>query len=208
MKVGSAGRTRVTGTLADGTKVNATAQLIVGGEWCCVPVVVDRKPHRFGFNLWLATDGSYVETEGLDGDVRLGLAGTIGMYGPAAFRVDTWALAELFGDWTYEGYGPDGVSVEQVGTKWRVAGGARPGRVVLGRDGLVDEAKAGENPGALTLAYRAKEGTFTGAFKFYVPSARGAPVAKTVNVYGVVVDGVGYGMAVVRGKGAVSVTID
>ena len=215
VKVGSAGRTRVTGTLADGTRVSATAQLVAGGGWFCIPVVVDRKPHRLAFCLWLrssrCTGGLWCQgVEGLDGDVRFGLAGAVGMYGDgdAAFRVDTGALGELFDDWTYEVYGPDGVSVEQVGTKWRVAGGARPGRVVLGRDGSVDETKTGENPSALTLAYRAKEGTFTGAFKYYVPSARGAPVAKTVNVYGVVVDGVGYGTAVVRGKGGVSVMVD
>lgn len=213
VKVGSAGRTRVTGTLADGTRVSATAQLVAGGGWFCIPVVVDRKPHRLAFCLWLrssrCTGGLWCQgVEGLDGDVRLGRAGTIGAYGDAAFYIDTGALGELFDDWTYEGYGPDGVSVEQVGTKWRVAGGARPGRVVLGRDGSVDETKTGENPSALTLAYRAKEGTFTGAFKYYVPSARGTPVAKTVNVYGVVVDGVGYGTAVVRGKGAVSVMVD
>lgn len=213
VKVGSAGRTRVTGTLADGTKVSATAQLVAGGGWFCIPVVVDRKPHRLAFCLWLrssrCTGGLWCQgVEGLGGDVRFGRAWMIGEYGPAAFRVDTGALGELFDDRTYEGYGPDGVSVEQVGTKWRVAGGARPGRVVLDRDGFVDEAKAGENPSALTLAYRAKEGTFTGAFKYYVPSARGAPVAKTVNVYGVVVEGVGYGTAVVRGKGAVSVMVD
>lgn len=213
VKVGSAGRTRITGTLADGTRVSATAQLVAGGGWFCIPVVVDRKPHRLAFCLWLrssrCTGGLWCQgVEGLGGDVRFGRAWMIGEYGPAAFRIDTGALGELFDDWTYEGYGPDGVSVEQVGTKWRVAGGARPGRVVLGRDGFVDEAKAGENPSALTLAYRAKEGTFTGAFKYYVPSARGAPVAKTVNVYGVVVDGVGYGTAVVRGKGGVSVMVD
>lgn len=214
VKVGSAGRTRITGTLADGTRVSATAQLVAGEDWFCIPVVVDRKPHRLAFCLWLSEGCmpglSCRGVEGLDGDVRFGLAGAVGMYGDgdAAFRIDTGALGELFGDWTYEGYGPDGVSVEQIGTKWRVAGGARPGRVVLDRDGFVDEAKAGENPSALTLAYRAKEGTFTGAFKYYVPSARGAPVAKTVNVYGVVVEGVGYGTAVVRGKGAVSVTVD
>lgn len=214
VKVGSAGRTRITGTLADGTRVSATAQLVAGEDWFCIPVVVDRKPHRLAFCLWLSEGCmpglSCRGVEGLDGDVRFGLAGAVGMYGDgdAAFRIDTGALGELFDDWTYEGYGPDGVSVEQVGTKWRVAGGARPGRVVLGRDGFVDEAKAGENPSALTLAYRAKEGTFTGAFKYYVPSARGAPVAKTVNVYGVVVDGVGYGTAVVRGKGGVSVMVD
>lgn len=213
VKVGSAGRTRVTGTLADGTKVSATAQLVAGGGWFCIPVVVDRKPHRLAFCLWLrssrCTGGLWCQgVEGLGGDVRFGRAWMIGEYGPAAFRVDTGALGELFGDWTYEGYGPDGVSVEQIGTKWRVAGGARPGRVVLGRDGSVDETKTGENPSALTLVYRAKEGTFTGAFKYYVPSARGAPVAKTVNVYGVVVDGVGYGTAVVRGKGGVSVMVD
>lgn len=213
VKVGSAGRTRVTGTLADGTKVSATAQLVAGGGWFCIPVVVDRKPHRLAFCLWLrssrCTGGLWCQgVEGLGGDVRFGRAWMIGEYGPAAFRVDTGALGELFDDRTYEGYGPDGVSVEQVGTKWRVAGGARPGRVVLGRDGSVDETKTGENPSALTLAYRAKEGTFTGAFKYYVPSARGAPVAKPVNVYGVVVDGVGYGTAVVRGKGGVSVMVD
>ncbi len=213
VKVGSAGRTRVTGTLADGTKVSATAQLVAGGGWFCIPVVVDRKPHRLAFCLWLrssrCTGGLWCQgVEGLGGDVRFGRAWMIGEYGPAAFRVDTGALGELFDDWTYEGYGPDGVSVEQVGTKWRVAGGARPGRVVLDRDGFVDETKTGGNPSALTLAYRAKEGTFTGAFKYYVPSARGTPVAKTVNVYGVVVDGVGYGTAVVRGKGAVSVMVD
>ena len=220
VKVGSAGRTRITGTLADGTRVSATAQLILimdRGWWsCCIPVVVDKKPHRLAFCLWfwIMNDVCTPDqlschcVEGLGGDVRFGRAWMIGEYGPAAFRIDTGALGELFGDWTYEGYGPDGVSVEQVGTKWRVAGGARPGRVVLGRDGFVDEAKAGENPSALTLAYRAKEGTFTGAFKFYVQSARGAPAAKTVNVYGVVVDGVGYGTAVVRGKGAVSVAVD
>lgn len=217
-KVGSAGRTRITGTLADGTRVSATAQLILvggypDGEQCCIPVVVDKKPHRLAFCLWFLEDITLCTpyrllcqgVEGLDGDVRFGGAW---MIGDAAFRIDTGALGELFDDWTYEGYGPDGVSVEQVGTKWRVAGGARPGRVVLDRDGFVDEAKAGENPSALTLAYRAKEGTFTGAFKYYVPSARGAPVAKTVNVYGVVVDGVGYGTAVVRGKGAVSAMVD
>lgn len=214
VKVGSAGRTRITGTLADGTRVSATAQLVAGEDWFCIPVVVDRKPHRLAFCLWLSEGCmpglSCRGVEGLDGDVRFGLAGAVGMYGDggAAFRIDTGALGELFDDWTYEGYGPDGVSVEQVGTKWRVAGGARPGRVVLGRDGSVDETKTGENPSALTLAYRAKEGTFTGAFKYYVPSARGAPVAKPVNVYGVVVDGVGYGTAVVRGKGGVSVMVD
>ena len=219
VKVGSAGRTKVAGTLADGTRVSATAQLIIVGSQCCIPVVVDRKPYRLAFCLWFGVLRGNVCTpdrlwchrvEGLGGDVRFGLAKTwqLEEYGPAAFRIDTGALGELFGDRTYEGYGPDGVSVEQVGTKWRVAGGARPGRVVLGRDGLVDETKTGGNPSALTLAYRAKEGTFTGAFKYYVPSARGAPVAKPVNVYGVVVDGVGYGTAVVRGKGGVSVMVD
>ena len=219
VKVGSAGRTRVTGTLADGTKVSATAQLIVVGNQCCIPVVVDKKPHRLAFCLWFGVLPDNVCTpdrlwcrrvEGLGGDVRFGLAEAwrLEEWGPVSFRIDTGALAELFGDWTYEGYGPDGVSVEQVGTKWRVAGGARPGRIVLGRDGLVDETKTGENPSALTLAYRAKEGAFTGAFKYYVESARGAPAAKTVNVYGVVVEGVGYGTAVVRGKGAVSATVD
>lgn len=84
-KVGSAGRTRITGTLADGTRVSATAQLILvggypDGEQCCIPVVVDKKPHRLAFCLWFLEDITLCTpyrllcqgVEGLDGDVRFG----------------------------------------------------------------------------------------------------------------------------------------
>ena len=38
VNVAKKGKAKVTGTLADGAKVSANAQLIVGAEWCCVPV--------------------------------------------------------------------------------------------------------------------------------------------------------------------------
>lgn len=239
LKVSGQGRVKVAGVLADGTSVSASAQLIVQGYMFCVPVFVDRKPHRLAFCLWFhpfngsgipccpdADDGGlhFFDAEGLGEDVRIGPVRRL--VENAAFRLDTWALTELLGDETFlfSDYGPDGVSVEQVGTKWRVAGGARGGRVVLDRDGFVDEAKAGENPSALTLTCRVKEGVFTGSFKYYTPSARGTPVATTVSVRGVLVGvpgdvtcgggsdedltAVGYGSAVVRRKGAVSVTVE
>lgn len=229
------------GVLADGTTVSASAQLIVHGNSYYVPVVIDRKPHHRVFVLMFDPfisnfDSSLsrrdcrppeieigdrihgFDVEGLGDDVRVGPARRLTE--GAAFRIDTWALANLLGDedGMFSDYGPDGVSVEQVGTKWRVAGGARGGRVVLDRDGFVDEAKAGENPSALTLTCRVKEGVFTGAFRYYTPSARGTPVATTVSVRGVLMGAfgdededptaVGYGSAVVRKKGAVSVTIE
>ena len=36
--IAAKGKVKVIGTLADGTKVSASGQLIVGEEWCCVPV--------------------------------------------------------------------------------------------------------------------------------------------------------------------------
>ena len=78
---------------------------------------------------------------------------------------------------------------------------------MLGRDGAVDAAKAGANPSALKLSYRAKDGSFSGSFKAYVDS-RGKPKAVTVSVSGVVIDGVGYGTATVKKLGSVPVTIE
>ena len=70
----------------------------------------------------------------------------------------------------------------------------------------MDEAKAGENPSGLKLTYKAKDGTFKGSFKAYA-DVGGKPKATTVRVTGVLVEGVGYGMATVQG-GSAPVTIE
>ena len=202
--ISSRGKTRITGTLADGTKISTSAQMIIGETCSCIPVVVSKKTLNLAFCIWLFDDGETVEVVGLGDDVTCGRVGSL--VDGAAFCIDAVTLCELLGDDTFAAYLPDGVSVAQKGTKWIVAGGARAGKVVLGKDGEVDEAKAGANPSALRLSYKAKDGSFTGSFKAYV-LYRGKPKSMTVTVRGVVVDGIGYGTATIRKVGAVPIRI-
>lgn len=63
---------------------------------------------------------------------------------------------------------------------------------------IVDESKGKTNRSGLKLTYTAKKGTFKGSFKVYALEGEGAKTKLkkyTVNVNGVVVDGVGYGTA-------------
>jgi hypothetical protein len=60
---------------------------------------------------------------------------------------------------------------------------------------------------SLRLTYKAKDGTFKGSFKAYA-DANGKPKATTANVAGVLIDGVGYGAAIVKKVGGVGVTIE
>ena len=202
--ISSRGKTRITGTLADGTKIATTAQMIVGETCSCIPVVVSKKMLNLAFCIWLFDDDETVDVFGVGDDVVCGHSGVLA--DGAAFCIDAVTLCELLGDDTFAAYLPDGVSVAQKGTKWIVAGGARAGKVVLGKDGEVDEAKAGANPSALRLSYKAKDGSFTGSFKAYV-LYRGKPKSMTVTVRGVVVDGIGYGTATIRKVGAVPIRI-
>ena len=76
----------------------------------------------------------------------------------------------------------------------------------LAKDGTVDASKLGENPSALKLTYKASDGSFKGSFKTYA-DLNGRPKATTVKVVGVLVNGVGYGTATVKG-GSAPVTIE
>ena len=90
----------------------------------------------------------------------------------------------------------------QSGAKWTLP---KAGKVAY-KDGAVDESKLGENPSGIKLTYKAKDGSFKGSFKVYAVDG-GKAKAMTVNVTGVMVNGVGYGAATIKGKGGVSVTV-
>ena len=197
--IANKGKAKVAGTLADGTKVSASSQLLVGDEWYCVPVLEPKKSH-LAFVLWLPKNGGSAVVTGL-ADAIVGKPGTL--KSGAEFRMD-----EVLGDAKYAKYLPEGLTVAQNGTKWVVAGGAKAGKVQLAKDGSgsVDETKTGDNPSALKLTYTAKTGAFKGSFKAY-SDVRGKPKGVTVNVTGVLVDGVGYGAATIKKVGGVSVTI-
>ena len=85
---------------------------------------------------------------------------------------------------------------------------SKAGKVAYQRGGTeVDSAKLGENPSALKLTYKAKDGSFKGLFKVYADNG-GRLKATNVNVSGVVVEGVGYGTAKVKNAEAVPVGIE
>ena len=199
--IAAKGKAKVTGALADGTKVSAKGQLVVGEEWCCVPVAYVRKGAKLAFNVWLPLEmnglaARSTSVAGLGAEAVVGKPGTL--KGGAKFNLDA-----VMGDAKYANYLPDGVSVGG-GAKWTLP---KAGKVVYRRDTIeVDATKLGENPSALKLSYKAKDGSFKGSFKAY-SDVGGKPKATTVKVAGVLVNGVGYGTATVKG-GSAPVTVE
>jgi len=201
VSIAKKGKVKVKGTLADGkTKVSANAVFLVGEEWCAVPVAAPKA--NLAFTLWLSLDGRAAVVEGL-GDAAI--AGKPGMLAAnAAFHVSK--TAELWSSipgTVLTDYIPDGVKVASNGGKWVLP---KAGKVVY-KDGAVDGSKLGENPSGLKLTCKAKDGSFKGSFKVYAVDG-GKAKATTVNVTGVMVNGVGYGTATIKGKGSVPVTIE
>lgn len=193
------GKAKVKGTMADGTKVSANAVFLVGEDWCCVPVVAPKA--GLSFCLWLSYDGKTAVAEGLSGEVLVGRAGALGEN--AMFHVSTTAaLWNQIPGAVLTDYLPDGVKVTQNGARWVLP---RAGKVAL-RNGEIDEAKLLDNPAGLKLSYKAADGSFKGSFKVYA-EANGRLKATTVNVAGVMIDGVGYGTATIKGKGSVAIEV-
>ena len=207
VSIAKKGKVKASVTLANGTKATANSRLLVGESWLCVPVVVAKKAN-IAFTLWLPRGGGEVVVEGLPDGAVAGKAGAL--KSGAAFKFDAAALASALGDATYAAQLPDGLSVEQDGKKWIVAGGAKAGKVQLAKGAAspadIDVAKAGANPSALKLAYKVKDGTFKGTFKAYT-LVKGKPKATTVNVSGILVGDKGYGTLSVK-KTSVSAPVE
>ena len=201
LTVGAKGKTKVAGTLANGTKVSASMQMMVGEDWCAIPVMVKKTKVELAFTVWIRRTDWSVEVVGLGETAVAGRDVTLkeGAY----FRVDSAALVELVGDETYAEYFPKDVPVTVKGKKWVLP---KAGRVVL-KKGVIDETKLLENPSGLKLTVRVKDGTFSGSFKVYVDN-RGKLKSVTVSVAGVVVEGVGYGTASIKKVGTIPVTIE
>ena len=99
---------------------------------------------------------------------------------------------------------PDGLPVRMNASAFDID---KAGKVNLLKDksGL-DESALGTNPSGLKLKYKIKDSTFTGSFTAY--SVDGGKLKKTkVAVSGVVLGGIGYGTATIKGRGSVDVTI-
>jgi hypothetical protein len=200
--VAAKGKTKVAGSLVDGTKVSAVCQLVVGDIWCIVPVVYAKGNATLSFALWLPTAGGAAEVAGLTADAIAGKPGAL--KGGAKFHVDAAAFSALLGQ-TVLPYLPDGVAVTQDGVKWTLP---KAGKVVYVKGtSKVDETKLGDNPSGLKLTFKAKDGTFKGSFKAYA-NVNGKPKATTVNVTGVLVNSIGLGAATIKKVGGVPVAVE
>ena len=197
--IAAKGKVKIAATLANGLKASASVQALVGEAWLCVPVVITKKV-QMAFALWLPRGGGEISVEGLDGKVVAGKAGAL--KSGAKFHIDAEAFSAKRGQAVLP-YLPDGVAVTQSGTRWTLP---KAGKVQMAKDGTVDAAKLGDNPAALKLSYKAKDGSFKGSFKAY-SLVNGKPKAVTVNVAGVVIDGVAYGSATIGKSGQVAVEI-
>ena len=111
---------------------------------------------------------------------------------------------QLEGGFAYTEYLPMNMEIFHNGAGlW---GHPDSGKVMLNKLGLINQKKLGANPSGLFVTYQVADGTFKGTFKVYV-NKNGWPKAIPVQVYGVMIDGMGYGTATVKDVGSVPITI-
>ena len=202
MTIGKKGKAKMAATLEGGKKVTATAALLIGEEWFCVPVSAPKA--NLSLVVWLpAVAGRAPYVAGLGDDAVIGRPGKLAA--GAKFRMDAAAFEAVLGQSALP-YLPDGVSVGLSGAKWVVANGAKAGKLTM-KNGVLDASKAGENPAGLKLTYSAKDGSFKGSFKAYAVVG-GKLKATTVNVSGVMIGSKGYGSASIKKLGSCPVTIE
>ena len=189
MKISSNGKSKVTGTLATGANVSATSQLIIGGDWLCVPVWLS-KSSTF-FLVWISRTDGTIEVEGLASAV----AGVVAnLRGDSTFLVDADYLANLVALSASKRNSdsvnvlkdaiPDGITISQSGSAWT----------------------APKHESALKLRYTESTRSFKGTFKTFF-QMNGRQKSTTVTVSGVLIGDVGYGFAIVKKAGATPITI-
>jgi len=194
------GKAKVSVALANGAKGSVTSQVLLGAEWACVPVMVTKKMN-VSFALCLPIAGGAPFVTGLGDNVVVGRSGNLNA--GAKFRIDMGdALWTTVSPEVLVEYLPCDVPVVQSGTKWTLP---KAGRLSVKKD-VLDDSKAGENPSGLKLTLK-KDGSFGGSFKVYYLE-NGKLKSKAANVAGLVIDGVGYGTATIKGVGSTTISIE
>ena len=200
--IAAKGKVKVSGML-NGKKISSTGQILLGETEHCIPVVIV-KPVALAFMLHLPSAGGAVEVSGLESCV----AGTVGTLAPAArFSIDKDAdiWRQLPGSVLVDQLPDVRVSQKATGAKWELP---KAGKVAYQRGtSEVDLTKAGDNPSGLKLTYKAKDGSFKGSFKVY-SDVNGKLKATSVSVTGVQIGNKGYGVATIKGKGSIPVTVE
>ncbi len=204
------GKAKVTGTMPDGTKVSVSSQLIVGSEWCCLPVVYSKTGNSLAFLLWFDREGNFDSVSGMTAwkgkgfevkwneDVAVSKVGNLS--GTSYFHLaDT--PAEIGGAEIIPELLPIDVAITTAGTKWNIV---KAKAVKLDRSGNLSY---GANPSGLKLTYAAKTGMFKGSLSLYTMN-RGRLKKNSVSISGIVVNGVGYGTATLKKVGCWPIVIN
>lgn len=216
VSVAAKGKVKVTGTMADGTKINASSQLLVAdnGEEACVNVfapMYSGKKGGIAFVLWLAVDGT-ASVESVStwncANKKAPFSATIECVDVARLAAPAGTLEfslvgelpeQLSGADVLTDYLPDGVGVTVSGSKLTTA---KAGKVKYDRKAKEVVVTGGaDNTAALKLTYTAKTGALKGSFTAYTLSGTKLKKVKAT-LTGAFVDGVGYGSAVIKNVGS------
>lgn len=206
VKIAAKGKARVSGVMADGTKVSVSGQqllLSADGSTACLPVVIPLyrgKLGGFGFLLTLARgDAAIAGLSGWDATPS-----TTGTFTADLAAVDVAPLSDLTGDaatflMDVDAF-PATISSRAVDTS------LLPHEAALAVTGGT-RLTAIDQTTRLRIVHRAATGLFSGSFVAF--AADGARVSrKTVKVNGVFVRGVGYGAASIKKSFSVRIEIE
>ena len=176
--VGAKGRAKVAGVLADGTKVGVSAQLQMGADACYVPVLAPLYAGKAG---------------GFGFVLKLPLAGG----------------AEVLGlsEWTAVSRTPFTAELSAIGA---TAAASEPRGMDVVLEGVLPEGyelDAADPWKGWKPRLTAKTGAFKGTLAVLLRSADGRTKKVKAAVTGVVVDGVGYGSALIKGVASVPLTM-
>lgn len=202
VKIGSKGKVKVTGTMGDGTKVNVSAQAVVGEKGVfAIPVLAPLYSKKGGFALTLMYSGDRLSSVS-------GVSNWTAVKKPASFVAtftDTPKFSALTGGGTVgdsmtlsisdfdevvtlKGYtvkiNPNSSNVSVSGNKW------------TGDKGMTD----------LKVTYTSKTATFKGSLNVYCVDAKGKTKKVKGTLTGCVVNGIPYGTLVIKDVGSWAVS--
>ena len=222
VSIASKGKVKITGVMADGAKVNASAQLLISdkGEGCVnafVPMYTGKKG-GFGFVLWIAPDFSPSSVESIStwtstngkapftAELELVDVAVPAPTSEMSFALETEPV--ISGATVLSDYLPKAVKTTFDQRKFTIA---KANTIKVDKTGTATRTGAGragvtDNDAGLKLTYTVKTGAFKGSFTvFTLVNGKLKKVKATVN--GVFVKGVGYGSALIKNVGAFPVTV-
>ena len=194
LTVAKKGKIKVSGALADGTKVSGNTQLLIGERNCACAFSYTKKDVSTSFLVWFCTDGT-VEisnlSEGGQGAAIARHATGAALEANAVCQISAESIVSAFGGGVNTEVLPNGTPVWQEGTKWKVA---KAGKVAYKNGAWT---YTGDNLAGVKLTYTAKTAIFKGSFTVYnLVNGKLKKIKVTVN--GVMLDGKGYGTATVK----------